>query len=423
MEPARAMPYIAAMTIRSDILIAGAGAAGLTTAIALARSGFSVTVAGQLDTRRNGRTVALFEASLRLYRALGLWDRLAPHAMALRRIRLIDDTRNVFHVPPVVLESAEIGLPAFGANIENAPLVETLAAIARETPGVRLIEGLLEGYATGPDQVEAQLVGGERLTAALLVGADGRNSQVRALADAGMREWRYPQVALTALLSHEKPHRATSTEFHTRIGPCTLVPMPRRDDRPHRSSLVWLMSPEEAERRMGLADADLGTEIEDQVHHLLGQMTLEGPRGAFPMSGLSCERLVGERIALVADAGHFFPPIGAQGLNLGLRDVAQLVESLERYGRDDPGSQRALAHYDKRRRGDVAIRTMSVDLLNQSLLIHALPVDFMRSAGLAAMAAIGPLRRALMREGVTPPGRLPALMRAPVAESLDMELV
>jgi len=403
------------MTSRSDILIAGAGAAGLTTAIALGQAGFSVTVAGGLDSRRNARTVALFEASLRLYRALGLWERLEPLSMLLRRIRLVDDTGSLFRLPPVELEAAEIGLPAFGANIENAALVEALAAIAGQTPGVTLMEGMLGDYATYDDAIEGHLSTGETLSAALLVGADGRGSQVRTYADVGAREWRYKQTAITALLRHEKPHRATSTEFHTRSGPCTLVPMRSEDGAPdglnHRSSLVWLMSPDEAERRMTLADDELVAEIEDQVHGLHGRMGLVGPRGAFPMSGLTCETLVAERIALVADAGHFFPPIGAQGLNLGLRDVAQLVDSLEQHGRSDPGGRQALTDYDKRRRGDVASRTLSVDLMNRSLLIHAMPVDFMRSAGLAAMASIGPLRRALMREGVAPPGRLPRLMR------------
>ena len=403
------------MTIRSDILVGGAGAAGLTTAIALAGAGFSVTVAGGLDIRRNGRTVALFEASLRLYRALGLWDRLEPLSMPLRRIRLVDDTGSLFSLPPVELEAAEIGLPAFGANIENAALVEALAAIARQTPGVTLVEGMLGEYATHDEAIEGRLSTGETLSAALLVGADGRGSQVRAYADVGPREWRYKQTAITALLRHEKPHRATSTEFHTRSGPCTLVPMRpevrQADGLNQRSSLVWLMSPEEAERRMALSDDELIVEIKEQVHGLHGAMGMVGPRGAFPMSGLTCESLVAERVALVADAGHFFPPIGAQGLNLGLRDVAQLVDSLERHGRLDPGGRLALSDYDKRRRGDVASRSLSVDLMNRSLLIHALPVDFMRSAGLAAMASIGPLRRALMREGVAPPGRLPRLMR------------
>ncbi len=403
------------MTQRSDILIAGAGAAGLTTAIALAGAGFRVTVAGGLDIRRNGRTVALFEASLRLYRALGLWERLEHLSMPLRRIRLVDDTGSLFRLPPVELEAAEIGLPAFGANIENAALVEALALIARQTPGVTLVEGMLGDYATFDDAIEGRLSTGETLSAALLVGADGRGSQVRTHAKVSPREWRYKQTAITALLRHEKPHRATSTEFHTRSGPCTLVPMRPEvdpaDGLNHRSSLVWLMSPEEAERRMALSDDALIVEVEEQVHGLHGGMGMVGPRGAFPMSGLTCESLVAERVALVADAGHFFPPIGAQGLNLGLRDVAQLVDSLDQHGRLDPGGRQALSDYDKRRHGDVASRSLSVDLMNRSLLIHALPVDFMRSAGLAAMASIGPLRRALMREGVAPPGRLPRLMR------------
>lgn len=401
------------MTQRSDILIAGAGAAGLTTAIALAQSGFSVTLIGGLDTRRNGRTVALFEASLRLYRALGLWDQLAPIAQPLRRIRLVDDTNNIFRLPPVELEAAEIGLPAFGANIENAALVETLAAIARETPGLTLIDGQIVSYAPTMDAIEATMADGSRYEGALLVGADGRNSMVRKFSLVGTRGWSYPQVAVTAILTHEKSHRATSTEFHTRIGPCTLVPMGKREGAAHRSSLVWLMSPEDAQRRMAMSDAELAQEVERQVHWLHGRMSMEGPRGSFPMAGLTCDSLVSERVALVADAGHYYPPIGAQGLNLGLRDVAQLVESLEDHGRHDPGAPEALRHYDKRRRGDVMTRSIAVDLMNRSLLIHHLPVDFIRSAGLAAMAVVGPLRRALMKEGVAPAGRLARLMREP----------
>jgi 2-octaprenyl-6-methoxyphenol hydroxylase len=401
------------MTQRSDILVAGAGAAGLTTAIALAQTGFSVTVVGGLDTRRTGRTVALFEASLRLYRALGLWDQLAPIAQPLRRIRLVDDTNNIFRLPPVELEAAEIGLPAFGANIENAALVEALAAIARVTPGVTLVEGQIASYAPAMDAIEANMADGERYIGSLLVGADGRNSLVRKFSLVGTRQWSYPQAALTAILTHERPHRATSTEFHTRIGPCTLVPMGKREGAAHRSSLVWLMSPEDAQRRMAMNDTELAAEVERQVHSLHGHMSMEGPRGSFPMAGLTCDSLVSERVALVADAGHFYPPIGAQGLNLGLRDVAQLVESLEDHGRFDPGAPEALRHYDKRRRGDVMTRSIAVDLMNRSLLIHHLPVDFIRSAGLAAMATIGPLRRALMKEGVAPAGRLARLMRQP----------
>jgi 2-octaprenyl-6-methoxyphenol hydroxylase len=401
------------MTQQTEILIAGAGAAGLTTGIALANAGFDVTIVGALDERRNARTVALFEASLRLYRALNLWDQLSAFATPLERIRLIDDTDSIFRPEPVLLRASEIGLDAFGANIENADLVAALAAAARETPGVHLIDDLLGDYILSSRNVSGRLRSGERIEASLLVGADGRKSSTRLAAGIATTEWSYPQTALTALLWHAKPHRQTSTEFHTRVGPCTLVPLGTTSAHPNRSSLVWLMSPEDAQRRMALGDAELAAEIRRQVHAIHGEMGLEGPRGAFPMSGMRCQRLTSTRVALVADAGHYFPPIGAQGLNLGLRDVAQLASSVTKHGRADAGAPKALADYEAARRLDVASRVAGVAMLNRSLLIHDPAADFVRAAGLRAMAGIGPLRRALMREGVAPAGRLPPLMQGP----------
>lgn len=400
------------MSERSDILVAGAGAAGLTLGIALARSGFEVTLVGRLDLRRNGRTVALFEASLRFYRALGLWGQLATLAAPLAAIRIIDDTDSFFRPPPAEFEAAEIDLPAFGQNIENADLVAELAAAARRTPGLRLVEDFLTDYRFHPESIAATLEDGRQFEAALIVGADGRGSPLRAAAGIGVRDWSYPQVAITTILSHAEPHLDTSTEFHTREGPFTLVPLPPRQDRPHRSSLVWLMNPREAERRLALGDAELIVEIEQHAHGQLGAMALEGSRGSFPMNGMRARRLTAPRLALVGDAGHFFPPIGAQGLNLGLRDVAELVECLET-ATADAGAPAALDRYEQRRAADVASRTLSVDLLNRSLLFDLPPVDFARAAAMVAVRAVGPLRRAVMREGILPRGRLPRLMREP----------
>ncbi len=391
----------------TDILIAGAGAAGLTAAIAFASAGFDVVVCGGLDTRRNARTVALFEASLRFFRSMGLWDQLAPIACPIERIRLIDSTNSMFPTAPTLLRASEIGLEAFGVNIENVDLVGTLAKLARETAGLTLVDDLLSDYILSSRRVSGRLGSGGRIEAALLVGADGRASTVRAAAGIGHRDWTYPQTALTALVWHERPHRRTSTEFHTRIGPCTLVPMNGTETRPNRSSLVWLMSPDEATRRMDLGDDDLAIEIQRQVGDLHGAMGLEGPRGSFPMGGMFCHRLTSTRVALVADAAHYYPPIGAQGLNLGLRDVAQLVSSVAKFGRGDPGAPAGLDDYQAKRRLDVSTRTFGVSTLNSSLLSHTTPVDFLRAAGLAAMANVGPLRRALMWEGVAPAGRLP----------------
>ena len=403
-----------ALNIETDIIVAGAGSAGLSAAIALAQAGFTVVCVGAVPAHAPGRTVALFDGSLRFYKALGLWDRFAADAAPLEKIRLVDDTGSLFRLPPVEFPAREIGLDAFGENIENDALVAGLADIARATPGLTLIESLIAEVAPAPDAISASLDDGRKIGARLVVAADGRKSIARDAAGIAVEAWPYPQTALTVLLEHDQPHRDVSTEFHTRSGPCTLVPMVGRPGAPHRSSLVWLMSPREAERRMALGDAELAAEIEKQVHVIHGPMRVSGPRGAFPMGGLKAKSFAARRIALIAETAHVFPPIGAQGLNLSLRDIATLVETVEdaRASGRDIGGEDALDAYDQGRRADVATRVRGVDALNRSLLADVVPIDFLRGAGLIALANIGPLRRALMREGVSPRGKPPRLMRA-----------
>lgn len=398
---------------QADILVAGAGAAGLSAALALAQAGFSVVCVGHVDTRANGRTVALFEASLRFYKALGVWPRFRGKTAPLARIAMIDATGARLPVPSVSFAAAEIGLAAFGENIENNVLVEGLAEIAAGTKNLVLHEDMIDDIRFCEDWVHATLANGQRVTAKLAAAADGRGSIARTKAGIGTRVWTYPQIAFTALLSHPKPHRNISTEFHARSGPCTLVPLRPAEGKPNRSSLVWLMSPEAAERRRALANSELAHEIEDQVDSLLGKIEIDGPGGFFPMAGMSANRLVGHRIALIGEAAHIFPPLAAQGLNLSLRDSAALAEVLEnaRVLGHDIGAVQTLKTYASARRSDIFLRTNGVDILNRFLLSNLFPIDFLRGAGLFAFSMIGPLRRALMREGVLTHGTLPRLMQ------------
>jgi 2-octaprenyl-6-methoxyphenol hydroxylase len=398
---------------QADILVAGAGAAGLSAAIALAQAGFSTICVGHVDTHANGRTVALFEASLRFYKALGVWPRFRGRTAPLAKITMIDATGAGLPVPSVTFAASEIGLAAFGENIENNVLVEGLAEIALATPNLILHEGMIGDISFEADAIRATLADGHRVTAKLTVAADGRKSLVRTKAGIGTRSWTYPQIAFTTLLSHAKPHRNISTEFHTRSGPCTLVPLRPSGNKPNRSSLVWLMSAGEAGRRRELPQASLCQEIEDQVDSLLGKIEIEGPGGFFPMAGMSANRLFGHRVALLGEAAHIFPPLAAQGLNLSLRDSAALADVLEdaRKLGADLGAAQTLKAYENARRSDVFIRTNGVDILNRSLLSDFFPVDVLRGAGLLAFSAIGPLRRALMREGVLTHGTLPRLMQ------------
>jgi 2-octaprenyl-6-methoxyphenol hydroxylase len=388
-----------------DIVIVGAGAVGLGAAFAFARDGYRTALVGGLESRRDGRTVALLNGSVRLFETLGLWNSLATRAAPLETMRIIDDTGSLFRPPPVAFRAAEIGLDAFGWNIENADLVELLADAARRQDGLTLVDGPATGIENEDRWATIRLEGGDVLHARLCVAADGRNSQLRQSVGIEAKRWSYPQSAVTALLAHERPHRETSTEFHTRQGPFTLVPLPGR-----RSSLVWVTSPDEAETLTGLGDAELALRIERQAQSILGAMRIDGARGTFPMTGMSVERFISPRLALVGEAAHVFPPIGAQGLNLGLRDVAALRDAVMDAGKD-PGSPDALARYQFGRDIDVRLRTTAVDSLNRTLLNGILPADFLRGAGLLGLSQIGPLRRAVMREGVLPRIGTPRLMK------------
>lgn len=314
-------------------------------------------------------------------------------AAPLAVMRLVDDTGSLFKQPPVEFKAAELGLPAFGWNIENAALVEAMAAKAKAEPRIRMIPHAVTEISAGTGAVRLAGDGFEPVEARLAIGADGRKSRVREAAGITARDWSYPQVALTAILGHRREHRDASTEFHTRSGPCTLVPMPGR-----RSSLVWLLEPGEAERIAGLDDVAFARAVERQTHSLLGAMTVAGPRGRVPMGGLSVDRFADARMALIGEAAHVFPPIGAQGLNLGLRDVVALRDAVA--GTDDPGDEAALAAYDRSRQADVRLRTGAVDALNRTLLTDLMPADLMRGAGLLALSRIAPLRRLVMRQGL-----------------------
>ena len=393
---------------RAEVAVVGAGAAGLAAALAFRRAGFDTVLIGRIEPRVDGRTVALLDGSVRMLRRLGAWDRLAPDAAPLETMRLIDDTGSLFRPPPVAFQAGEIGLDAFGWNIESARLVRGLADGLKGTGISQIAEGAV-GFAEDADGAAVALAGGGSVRARLVVAADGRRSMLRKAGGIKSREWSYPQAALTTILAHERDHRDVSTEFHTRHGPFTLVPLPGR-----RSSLVWVTAPHDAERLAELPDAGLARTIERQAHSILGAMRIDGPRGLVPMTGLAVDRFGAGRLALVGEAAHVFPPIGAQGLNLGLRDVAALVDAVcdAREIGEEIGGAGALRRYQRGRDIDVRLRTTAVHALNRTLLADFLPADLLRGAGLLFLDRVSPLRRLVMREGVLPRLSTPRLMRA-----------
>jgi 2-octaprenyl-6-methoxyphenol hydroxylase len=317
-------------------------------------------------------------------------------------MRLVDDTGRLIRAPEVRFVSAEIGLEAFGYNIENRTLVAALEDRAAEISNLTRIDDEAEIVTPDEAAVTIRTRGGTTISARLVVGADGRHSLCREAAGIDVSRRELSQSALTFNVSHSRPHNNISTEFHTPEGPCVFVPLPGG-----RCSVVWVASPQQAERLMALGDDELSEAAEKQSHSILGRLTVEAGRNLFPLGIERPRQFAGKRIALVGEAAHVVPPIGAQGLNLGLRDAADIADVVRRAIEtgDDLGAPQTLRRYDVKRRPDVLSRTFVIDVANRSLLSDLLPVQSLRAAGMHLIGAFAPLRRLAMQEGLSPSWR------------------
>jgi 2-octaprenyl-6-methoxyphenol hydroxylase len=385
-----------------DVAVVGGGPAGVSAAIAIALTGARTALIARRVPYADNRTTALLGDSVNFLRDINAWSRCSDKAAALRAMRLVDDTGRLIRAPEVKFSSDEIGLEEFGYNIANRELMSALEDRAAEIAGLVRFDD--EADTVEPDEavVAISTRGGQSISARLVVGADGRHSLCRVAAGIDVRQRALNQAALTFNISHSRPHKNISTEFHTSQGPCVFVPLPG-----NRSSVVWVSAPKEAERLIALSDDELSEAAEAQSHSILGRIQVESGRNLFPLAIEQPLRFAKRRIALIGEAAHVLPPIGAQGLNMGLRDAADIADiaRVAIAAGDDPGTQRVLERYNWARRADVTSRTFVIDLANRSLLSDFLPMQSLRAAGLHLLGSIGPLRRIAMREGLAPSWR------------------
>lgn len=387
-----------------QLIVAGTGPAGLAAALALARIGARVILVGPVPPGDDQRTTALMRPALAVLERLGILGRLRGSAAPLRAMRIVDATGRLVRSPVVTFRAAEIGEESFGLNIPNRDLNAALQEAVAEARNVEWRRTVVEAWNVGSERVEARLADGTAIAGSLAVAADGRLSPARVAAGIETSTRPFPQSALVTSFEHGRDHGFVSTEFHTATGPFTQVPLPGR-----RSSLVWVVKPETAAELVELDAAALSRRIEDGMLSMLGRIAVDSPRQVYPLAATTPSRFAANRVLLVGEAAHVFPPIGAQGLNLGMRDIEELVRIVSS-NQGDPGSPGALAAYDARRRPDILARATAVNLLNVSLLSDMLPAQIVRSAGLGVLGALSPLRAFFMREGLQPGSGLAALM-------------
>jgi 2-octaprenyl-6-methoxyphenol hydroxylase len=386
------------MAQQNEIVVVGGGPVGIATSLALDGAGFAVTlVTGRAVLRDDGRAAAILEDGLAFLDGCGAGAPIRREGSPLAAIRIIDVTGRLLPAPPVMFRASELGERAFGSSLATQRIVALLMEAARARGTIRLIAANVASASFAHGRPLIATDEGETLSPALAVAADGRKSLLREAASIRTRSWAYPQEGLTFLVRHTRDHEDISTEFHTPEGPLTFVPAGNS-----LSSVVWMMAPARAERLVAAGPETVAREAETTGHAILGRLVVASGIGRYPMGGVSVDRMTAPGLALVGETAHAFPPIGAQGLNLGLRDARDLAKALVP-GRDNTA---ALLAYDRARRRDAAVTTAGVDTLNRSLLSGFLPVSLARGAAMAAFASLPPLRRLAMTLGM---GRTPAL--------------
>jgi len=388
--------------IESDIVIAGGGLAGMIAAARLSADSWRVALVDAAPAgtaSRDRRTTALFQPAIETMAKAGVIDPAAPPGTPLATMRLVDAGGRE-RAPRTTADflATEAGHDIFGWNFENAPLGDVLRERLAERPGVTVLAGAkVTGRLARTEHTILRLDDGRQIRAKLAIAADGRDSTLRRLAGIRHRRWAYGQHALVFHVTMGRPHDNVSTEIHRTGGPLTLVPLDDIDGEP-AGSIVWMMPAAEAEAHAAMTDADLSTALTAATMGLFGPMTVAGPRGVFPIISQIAMAVRAPRLALVAEAAHVMPPIGAQGLNTSLFDVETLAGLIA--GADDPGAPALLDRFQARTLPHAMMRVGGIDILNRAAQAEPLPLRDLRNLGLRALHGIGPLRRLAIRTGM-----------------------
>jgi 2-octaprenyl-6-methoxyphenol hydroxylase len=393
--------------IETDVLVSGGGVAGLTAAAAFGSAGFSVIcvdpsqpVTVMQAEGSDLRTTAFLQPSRDFLIRAGLWDRLEPHASALQIMRIVDaggaepEPRSSHD-----FNAADISDLPFGWNLPNWLLSREMVARLAEMPNVDFRPGNgTAGVLTREREALVTLSDGARIRTRLVIAADGRSSPVREAVGIPVKTTRYGQKALAFAVTHDVPHGNVSTEIHRTGGPFTLVPLPEHEGRPS-SAVVWMERGPEVARLAALPTSDFEAEMTARSAGLWGPLTLITRRTVWPIISQVAERMEAERVALVAEAAHVVPPIGAQGLNMSLGDMRALLDLAEA-NPEDLGSRRMLAAYHKARHGEVRARVAGIDALNRASMVSIQGLRDMRMRALRAFYSVKPVRTSLMRAGL-----------------------
>ena len=399
---------------RVDVVVGGAGFAGLALAIALRQAlgeRFSIVVADPALAQvpsKDPRATAIAAAARRLFEAIDVWDAVSATAQPILDM-VVTDSKVDDAVRPTFLTfggEVEEGEP-FAHMVENRYLIDLLVARAKET-GIELRATAVRDYEISAKAATVTFADGDTLDARLLVGADGARSAIRERAGIATHGWSYGQSGIVTTVEHERPHNGCAEEHFLPAGPFAILPLTG-----NRVSIVWTERTRDAERIVALPDDEFHAELEKRFGLHLGELKIAGPRRAYPLGLYNARSFIADRLALIGDAAHVIHPIAGQGLNMGLRDVAALAESVAdaaRLGLDIGGPQ-VLERYQRWRRFDTMTMSVATDSLNRLFSNHSDALRLVRDIGLGLVERMPALKRTFIREAAGVTGEVPKLMR------------
>jgi 2-octaprenyl-6-methoxyphenol hydroxylase len=399
---------------RCDVVIGGAGFAGLALAIALRQAlgdSFSIAVADPALAAvpsKDPRATAIAAAARRLFEAIEVWDAVAPGAQPILDM-VVTDSKLDDAVRPTFLSfggDVEPGEP-FAHMVENRYLIDALVAKAQGL-GIDLRATAVTGFENLSNAIKVTLADGKKVSTRLLVGADGARSRIREQAGIVTHGWSYNQSGIVTTVAHEREHNGRAEEHFLPAGPFAILPLTGK-----RVSIVWTESTREAERLVALPDEEFHEELEKRFGLHLGDLKVAGARRAYPLGLFTARDFIAERLALVGDAAHVIHPIAGQGLNMGLRDVAALAEAIADAARLglDIGAHDVLERYQRWRRFDTMTMGVATDGLNKLFSNHSDVLRLARDVGLGVVERIPALKRVFIREAAGFTGDVPKLMR------------
>jgi 2-octaprenyl-6-methoxyphenol hydroxylase len=378
-----------------QVVVVGGGLAGIAAAIAASRAGLEtlhLAPKGPPDRR----TSALMLPSVEYLQSAGLIGEPAALGNPLTQIRIIDATSRLIRAPETLFDAAEAGLSAFGWNFPNVRLLESFEAARAGLSNLRTLELSVRALERQGAGWRLDLSDGSSVSAPFVVGSDGKKSLVRVAAGFRARENGFTEAALVCDLELGRPLGGASVEFHYPRGPFTLVPAGSR-----KANLVWIDDREVLRAAQAKGAGELRRIFLDKSQHLFGDIKLLTPAHMFLLSTLSVDEAGHDGVVLAGEAAHAFPPIGAQGLNLGLRDVADLSAVLAAADPTAPDwAVNASVDYARRRSADLGRTGGMVDTLFRSLLSEMLPAQALRAGGLWALKLSPQLRKQAFSVGM-----------------------